>query len=303
MLEIVFLGTGSGVPTKGRRPPAIWMRYEGDCMLFDCGEGTQRQLMKTRLSFMKLKHIFITHWHADHWLGMIGLMQTMGMEGRTEPLYIHAPEAERFVADILDLGYWGPRFRVIPKDVPYEGSEVTVVMKAKEYEVQSIPVKHSVPAVSYCFKEKDAINVDIKKAEKVYGLRQSPMVGRLKSEGKVTYKGKEIRLEDIAVVKKGVKVVYTGDTKPCRNLEIISKEADILIHEATFEEEKESRMHAGAKEAAQLAKKVGAVELILTHFSRRYVDVSPLVDEARKIFPKTMAARDYMKVTLKRKQQ
>ncbi len=270
-------------------------------MLFDCGEGTQRQLMKARLSFMKLKHIFITHWHADHWLGLIGLLQTMGLEGRTEPLFIHAPEAERFVSDILDLGYWGPRFRVIPKDVPYEGDDVAPVMKSKEYEILSIPVKHSVPAVAYAFKEKGAVNVDIKKAEKLYGLKQSPMVGKLKKEGKVTYKGKTIKLEDIAIVKKGVKAVYSGDTKPCRNMETISEGADLLIHEATFEEEKESRMHAGAKEAAQLARKAGVGELILTHFSRRYVDVSPLVDEARKIFPKTVAARDYMKVSLKRK--
>ncbi|MEE9406275.1 MAG: ribonuclease Z [Candidatus Aenigmarchaeota archaeon] len=303
MLEIVFLGTGSGVPTKGRHPPAIWMRYEGDCMLFDCGEGTQRQLMKTKLSFMKLKHIFITHWHADHWLGLIGLMMTMGLEGRTEPLYIHAPEAERFVSDILDLGYWGPRFRVIPKDVPYGGKEVTTILKAKEYEILSIPVRHSVPAVCYAFKEKDAINVDMKKAETVYGLKQSPIVGKLKKEGKVTYKGKAIKLEDIAIVKKGVKAVYSGDTKPCRNMEVISEGADVLIHEATFEEEKESRMHAGAKEAGQLAKKANVGELILTHFSRRYMDVSPLVKEAKKHFPKTMAARDYMKVTLKRKEK
>ena len=301
MLNVTFLGTAGSLPTPDRNPSAVLVNREGEMMLFDCGEGTQRQLMKSRLSFMKLKHIFITHWHADHWLGLIGLMQTMGMEGRTESLYLHAPEAERFVSDILDLGYWGPRFRVIPKEVPYDGSDITTVHKGKEYEIISIPVKHSVPAVSYAFKEKDAINVDIKKAEKLYGLKQSPVIGKLKKEGKAEYKGKTIKLEDIAIVKKGVKAVYTGDTKPCRNLEIISKDADLLIHEATFEEEKESRMHAGAKEAAQLAKKVNVGELILTHFSRRYVDVSPLVKEAKKIFPKTMAARDYMKVTLKRK--
>jgi ribonuclease Z len=302
MLEIVFLGTGSAIPSKGRHPPAIWMRYEGDCMLFDCGEGTQRQLMKGKLSFMKLKHIFITHWHADHWLGLIGLMQTMNMENRKDALYIHGPEAERFVSDILDLGYWGPRFKVIPKDVPFEGSEVTTVMKGKEYEIQSIPVKHSVPAVAYCFKEKDAVNVDIKKAEKQYGLKQSPLVGKLKKEGKVTFKGKTITLEDIAIVKKGVKAVYTGDTKPCKNLEIISDKTDVLIHDATYEEGQEARMHSGAKEAAQLAKKAEVGELILTHFSRRYLDVSPLVKEAKKIFPRSAAARDFMRLTLKRKQ-
>ncbi|MCK5547811.1 MAG: ribonuclease Z [Thermoplasmata archaeon] len=302
-MRIVILGSGGSWPTPLRNVSSIGVKRGPEVILFDCGEGTQRQLMKTKLSFMKLKHIFITHWHADHWLGLIGLMMTMGLEGRTEPLYIHAPEAERFVSDILDLGYWGPRFRVIPKDVPYDGKEVITILKAKEYEILSIPVRHSVPAVCYAFKEKDAINVDMKKAETVYGLKQSPVVGKLKKEGKVTYKGKAIKLEDIAIVKKGVKAVYSGDTKPCRNMEIISEGANLLIHEATFEEEKESRMHAGAKEAGQLAKKANVGELILTHFSRRYVDVSPLVKEAKKHFPKTMAARDYMKVTLKRKEK
>ena len=114
MLEIVFLGTGSGIPSKRRNHAAIWLRYEGETLLWDCGEGTQRQLLKAGINFMKIDRIFITHWHADHWAGLIGLIQTMNLEKRRKALHIYGPDAERFVGDILDLDYWGPRFRVVP---------------------------------------------------------------------------------------------------------------------------------------------------------------------------------------------
>src|SRR4030042_1202418 len=142
MLEVVFLGTGSGVPRKKRNPAAIWLQYEAECMLWDCGEGTQRQLMNGGLNFMKINRIFITHWHADHWAGLIGLMQTMNLEKRKRALEIYGPEAERFVGDILDLDYWGPRFRVIGRDVPFEGNVVNTVLKEDRFKILSIPVEH-----------------------------------------------------------------------------------------------------------------------------------------------------------------
>lgn len=298
MLEIVFLGTGSGIPSKRRNPAGIWLRYEDESFLWDCGEGSQRQMMIFKIGFMKINRIFITHWHADHWAGLIGLLQTMNMEGRKENLYIYGPDAERFVGDILDLDYWGPRFKIIPKNVPFEGSESNCVYVSKRFEIHSIPVKHTVPAVAYYFKEKDAWNVDIKKAEDTYGLVQGPDVGRLKKYGVIRYKGERIRLEDVGMLKPGVKVVYTGDTKQCKNLENICADTDIIIHDATFMDEKENRMHSGAKDAALLAKKCNAKELVLTHFSRRYQDIKPLRDEAKKIFPKTRVAEDGMKLKL-----
>lgn len=299
MLEIVFLGTGSGIPSKARNPSSIWVRYEDNCMLWDCGEGTQRQLMKAKLSFMKIDNIFITHWHADHWAGLIGLLQTMNMEGRKKTLHIYGPDAERFVSDILELGYWGPRFQIKAIDVPFEGTDINTILKTKDFEIDSIPVNHTIPAVAYAFREKDRYNVDIKKAEKKYGLKQSPLIGKLKKRGSITYKGKHIKLKDVADLTPGTKAVYTGDTKSCPNLVKISEDADLLIHDATFESGKKTKMHSGAKDAGNTAKKAGAKKLILTHFSRRYVDVSPLVKEARKVFKNTKAAKDFMKVRLK----
>jgi len=296
MLELVFLGTGSGIPTARRNHPSIYLRHEGDVLLWDCGEGTQKQLLLAKLNFMKIKRIFITHWHADHWAGIMSLMQTMSLEDRKDALYIYGPEAERFIGDILDLDYWGPRFRVIARNVPLEGDEVTDVFETKEYVIGSIPVKHSVPAVAYSFRERDKVNLDIKKAEKLYGIRQGRMAGKLKDKGEIILKGKKILLKDVAIVKKGVKVAYSGDTAPCRNLITISRGSDILIHDSTFTEEKENRLHAGAKEAARIANKAGVKKLILTHFSRRYTDLKPLLEEAQKTFRNSVIAKDFMKL-------
>ncbi len=302
MLEIVFLGTGSSVPSRFRNLASIWMKYSmerGESFLMDCGEGTQLQLMKAKLGFMKINRIFITHWHADHWAGLIGLMQTMNLEKRRRPLHIHAPEAERFVDNILEMGYWAPRFRVIPRDCPFEGREAEVAYGTKEFEILSIPAKHSVPAVMYCFRERDKVNVDMVKAGKL-GLKEGRLVGRLKEKGSIELGGKKIRLEDVAAVKKGLKVVYTGDTQPCGNLDMIAKGADLLIHDSTFEAQDDTISHAGAEEAAKAAKKAGAGNLVLTHFSRRYRDVGELEEKARKIFPNTTAARDFMGIMLKK---
>jgi ribonuclease Z len=300
MLDITFLGTGSGPPTKSRNHSAIYLHYDAHNMLFDCGEGTQRQLIIAQgVSFMKLDHIFITHWHADHWVGLIGLLYTMNLEGRRRPLYIHGPDAERFIGDILDLDYWGSAFKVIPKDVPFEGNEETKVYETAEFEITSIPVRHSIPSVAYCFRERDKVNVDIEKAENLFGLKQGRLVGKLKEKGEVEFKGKKITLDDVGIRKPGVKVVYSGDTEPCGNIIVISKGADVLIHDATFIESKEEMMHSGAKEAAEIAKKAEVKNLILTHFSRRYTDLREIENEAKKIFPNSSVARDFMTVAVR----
>ncbi len=298
MIELVFLGTGSGIPTPNRNHAAIWMRHEGEYMLFDCGEGTQRQILKARLNFMRINNIFITHWHADHWAGLIGLLLTMNLEERRRPLHVYGPEADRFIGDILDLGYWGTKFKVIPVPVPYDGDEITSLVRTKHFEVSSIPVEHSVPAVAYSLTEHDRVNVDIRKANRLYGLKQGPLIGKLKADGKITVKGKEVLLKDVCIKKRGAKIVYSGDTRRCDNILKISKNADLLIHDTTFADEVEDRMHTGAKEAAKIAKKAGVKKLMLTHFSRRYTDLSEIESEAKSIFKESVIAKDFMKLTV-----
>lgn len=301
MIEITFLGTVSGIPSKQRNHPAIVLEYFGeekDVLLFDCGEGTQLQLMKSGISFMKIDKIFISHWHADHFAGLIPLIQTMNLEKRTKELKIFGPEAEKFVSDIVDLGYFGMRFPVTAVNVPFEGEEISSIDEANDYQIFSIPVYHTVPAVAYCFKEKDRWSIDIKKLKEL-GLRRGFWLNKLKKHGKAEYKGKEVKIEQVANSKPGLKVVYSGDTRPCENVVKISKGASLLIHDGTFLEEELTKGHADVKQAAKIAKKADAKQLILTHISRRYTDVKELEEEARRVFPNTKVAYDFMKVKLK----
>ena len=301
MIELTFLGTVSGIPSKDRNHPAIVLEYysdEKDVMLFDCGEGTQKQMMIAGISFMQVDKIFITHWHADHFAGLIPLIQTMSLEKRRRELKIFGPEAERFVSNILDLGYFGLRFPLKAVNVPFEGSEPTLIDEERDYEIYSIPVLHTVPAVAYCFKEKDRWNVKKEKLREM-GLRSGRWLKKLKAVGRIRYRGKLIKIEEIAERKKGLKVVYSGDTKPCDNILKISKGADVLIHDGTFLEEEEGKAHADVGQAAEIAKTAGVGMLILTHISRRYTDTRELEEKAKEVFENTVVAEDFMKVRMK----
>lgn len=300
MILITFLGTVSGVPTKNRNHPAIAIEYfskKRDVMLWDCGEGTQKQLMKAGISFMDLKQIYITHWHADHFAGLLPLIATMNLEKRKDKLEIFGPEAKRFVNILLSLGYYRPRFEVKAFDVPFEGSDVTKVFETKEYEILSVPVKHTVPAVAYALKEKDKWRIDENKLKEL-GLRRGRWLKILKNRGVAKFRGREIKIEEVGYIQKGIKVVYSGDTKPCKNLVKLSEGADVLIHDATFLEEEEEKYHTDVKQAAKIAKKAKVKVLILTHISRKYQDVSELEEEARKVFPNSWVAYDLMKIRI-----
>lgn len=305
MLKVIFLGTVSGIPSLNRHHPAIVFEYFSDvrdALLFDCGENAQRQLMKSEVSFMDINKIFITHWHADHFAGLIPLIQTMNMEKKKTPLLIFGPEAERFVSNIMDMGYFGLNFPVKVINVEFEGSEIAKIYSADDYEVFSIPVHHTVPSVAYCFKEKDKWNIDEEKLKEL-GIKRGPWLKKLKKDGKVTVDGKEINLKDVGYVKEGLKVVYSGDTQPCDNILKMSKNADLLIHDGTFmEEDVGTKSHADVKGAARLAKEAGVKNLILTHISRRYQDINEIEEQANKTFPGALIARDMMKISLKKDQ-
>jgi len=301
MIQITFLGTVSGIPSKTRNHPAIIMEYSSDTketLLFDCGEGTQKQLMLSGISFMQVNKIFISHWHADHFAGLIPLIQTMNLEKRKDELTIFGPEAEKFVSDIIDLGYFGLRFPVRAINVPFEGDEVTVVDETPDFEVLSVPALHTVPSVAYCLKERDRWTIDVGKLKKL-GLRRGHWLEELKQKGSMTRDEKKVSIEQIADKKTGLKVVYSGDTKPCENIKNLSEAADLLIHDGTFLEEDESKAHADVKQAAKIAKDAKVKQLILTHISRRYQNPKELEVEAKKVFKNTKVADDFMSVKLR----
>lgn len=303
MIKLTFLGTVSGIPSKERNHPAIALEYYGEgkeTILLDCGEGTQKQLNIAGINFMDIDKIFITHWHADHFAGLIPLLATMNLEKRTKELKIFAPEAERFISHILDLGYFGNRFPIEATNVPFEGSEITEIDSGEEYKVFSIPMLHTIPAVAFCFKENDKSNIDLNVLKKL-GLKRGPWLKELKKKGIAEVKGNKIRLEDVAKITKGLKVVYTGDTKPNDNVVKISQGADVLIHDSTFLEadEVKGKAHGDVKQAAMTAKKAKVKQLILTNISRRYKNPDEIEKAAKKIFKNSKVAHDLMEVKIK----
>ncbi len=304
MIKVVFLGTSSGVPTRERNLPSIFLMYENERILFDCGEGTQRQLMSEKLKFMKINRIFISHWHADHFAGLLGLVQTMSLENRAEPLYVYGPRrTAEFVDRLLGVGYFARSFKVVAKDVD-EGEEI----KGTGFKVIPFRVEHRVPALGYVFKEDDRIRADMEEAAK-FGLKTGPKIGALKAGKSVAINGKTVKPEDIIKTEPGKKIVYTGDTKYNENIVKFSKDADLLIADSTFGEEFVERAgdfrHSTSNDAAEAAKKAGVKQLVLTHISRRYQEsegnISPktLEDSARKIFKNTILARDFLEIEVK----
>jgi ribonuclease Z len=300
-IEVTLLGTTACVPTKARSHPAIFLRYQSEneySYLFDCGEGAQRQMLFAGVNFMRINEIFITHWHADHFAGLLGLFETMNLEGRKETLTIFGPEAERFVEILMELGYSTKDYDIIGHDVNYEGTAVSRILDRDEFEILSIPVKHSIPAVAYAFHEKDRVKIDKEKAKRL-GLPSKGLIYReLKSSGSADFKGKKIMLENISMVEKGKKVVYSGDTMPCRNMVKISQDADLLIHDSTrFEENYDGYRHSTLDDVVKLAGEAKVKQVILTHISRRYQDSDELKKMIENI-PNFRIAKDMMKITL-----
>lgn len=297
-LEVVILGSGSGVPTPRRNHSSVWVRREGDVFLWDCGEGTQLQLQKAGLSFMKIDRIFITHWHADHFAGLLGLIESFNLEGRERKLEIYGPEASRFVSILLDLSWYDFGFEIDAVDVEFEEDEENIVYENDEFVVKSTPTEHSVPSVAYCLEEKGRWNIDTEKASE-RDLYPGPEMKVLKEEGSIEHGGEEIKLEDVAHWTEGRKIVYSGDTKPTETVERLADKATLLIHDSTFKEDSEKEHnHSSAVDAAKLASRADAEKLVLTHFSRRLSDLESIEETAGEYHGNVVAAKDLMRIEL-----
>lgn len=302
MIRITFLGTAAARPTVGRNVTGICVQREGDLMLFDCGEGTQRQMMRYGTGF-GIQAIFVTHLHADHFLGITGLLRTMGLQGREEALHIYGPRGAGAVLDsATHLGIDRVQFPVRIHEVD-PGDKV----EFGEYEVEAFPVQHGTSAVGYALREHPRLGrFDLEKA-RALGIPEGPLFGALHKGESVEVGGEVIHPSQVVgEPRPGRFVVYTGDTRPAPSTAEISKCADLLIHEATFTEEDaeraHERFHSTAKGAATLAREAGVERLILTHVSARYADnPSPLLEEAREAFPGTTVAHDGLSVELRYK--
>jgi len=298
-VQIVFLGTSGSWPTPKRNVAAVAVKRGPEVILFDCGEGTQRQFMLSKLSFMQVSKVFITHFHGDHFLGLPGLIQSMTMNDRNQPLDVFGPKGmKELMKQLLSLGYFTPGFDITVTEMS-GGSFVKFV----EYAVSALEAEHTVPAISYCLQEPQRPGKFDKARALELGIPEGPLFGRLQDGEIITLQGKTIAPDMVmGPPRRGRKVVYTGDTLPTNQLLEFARDCDLLIHDATAETSMEDKAnkygHSTAKQAATIAKECGARALILTHFSPRYEDPSPMLVEAKTVFENSILAEDFLEYTV-----
>lgn len=296
MMDIVFLGTTAAIPTTKRNHIGMALKYHKEVLLWDCGEGIQRQLIKSQTSYMKIKKVFITHFHGDHFLGLPGLIQTMSFFDKREPLHVFGPRGvKEVVKTILDLGEYEIGFDIIPKVIKHDFK-----LKEDMYVIRGVKVEHSIPTFGLIFEERKGREFLIEKAMKL-GLKPGPTYSRLQRGEEVRLGDKVISPEDVlGERKKGIKVVYSSDTRPSENIRRECKDAT-LIHDATFDDSKKDKAietkHSTCVEAGEVARDGNAKSLYLIHISPRYKK-DELYEQAQKVFKNVVLTKDLMKVTL-----
>lgn len=300
-MRITFLGTAAGLPTAERGLPAVLVEIEGEYILFDCGEGTQRQMARAGLSLGKRMSIFVTHLHGDHIFGLPGMIQTMNLLNRIHPLHVYGPPGLReFIESTTVSTMSEPSFQLTVSEV-HQGA----IFRGKNYGVEGAWVEHSKPNIAYRLTVGGSRGAFLPKKAMKLGVPEGQMWSRLKG-------GESVRLDDGRVVEpsdvlgepsRGKVIVYSGDTRPTESLARLARGADVLIHEATLSDAlaaaAERDGHSTAGGVAKLAAEAGVGRLILTHISARYKDPGILLSEARRFFPGAEIAQDLASYELK----
>ncbi|MDD3159475.1 MAG: ribonuclease Z [Candidatus ainarchaeum sp.] len=294
-IKLTILGNCGSVPQKDKSFSSSIISYFGNNLLFDCPEGTQKQLMKSKISLMKIDNIFISHMHTDHFLGLFGWIITMQLNNRSEPLTIFSPtwgkqKIERMLKEIIK-----PSFQIIYKEI-----KKGTIYKNDFFEVKAFPLDHEISCFGFVFKEKDKEGVfDRKKAEKL-GIPVGPLYSKL-------IEGKKIKVNDKIFTKKDVfdyskrrigrKITIAMDSRPCKETINNAKNSDILVHESTFLNDELTKAkktkHSTAKEASEIAKKANVKKLILIHFSARTNNIKEFENEARENFKNSFAPNEF----------
>jgi ribonuclease Z len=300
-IQVIFLGTAGSVPTPTRGLPAVLIKRQNEQLMFDCGEGVQRQMVKAKVGFHKKTKIFISHMHSDHVLGIPGLLQTMALMDRQRKVEIYGPDGiKKFLECVRETLHFGLTF---PVEI-HEIYDAGVVCEEKEYIVEAVKSTHMVPSLAYAFVEKPRPGKFFPEKARALGVPEGELWSKLQH-------GYKIKLPDGQVIgpdkvmgepRQGRKIVYTGDTRPFKRFAKFAVEADLVIHEATFDdalgEKAELDGHSTPTQAAQQAKKAKAKKLVLTHISARYPDPQLLVKQAQEVFRNTVVAEDFMELEL-----
>jgi ribonuclease Z len=287
-LSIFFAGTAGSVPTARRGLPATLVRRGADKILIDCGEGTQRQLVRS-VGLPDVTEVFLTHLHVDHWLGLPGMLKSFDLRDRTTPLTVYGPPGTQALLEAMRravFGRLGYRFTVV--DLEPDG-----IVELPGYELHALRVRHRGDAYGYALVEEDRPGrFDAELAERL-GVAPGPDFGRLQRGETVNGVAPE---RVVGATRRGRRLVFSGDTAPCDMVRVAAHEADVLVHEATFTSDERDRAretgHSTARQAAELAAEAGVRLLALTHTSTRYFG-GEIRDEARAVFPNTEVPRDF----------
>ena len=298
-LKVVFLGTSGSMPTTERGSSSVVVKRGRELLMFDCGEGTQRQMLGAHIGFQRSMKILISHLHGDHVLGLPGLLQSMSLMRREKPLHIYGPpDLVDYIKAFSDsLG--GPMFPVII----YEIKEPGIIFESDEYSLVTVEAKHRDTAWSYGLFEAPRPGRFHPENARRLGIPEGELWGKLQRGESIELNGKKIHPDQVCdPMRPGRRIIYSGDTSPNESLMKISKKADILIHEATFLDELSERAaedgHTTALQAAEFAKKANVELLVLTHISSRYPDPEMIKAEAEKIFSNVLVAKDFMELDL-----
>ena len=293
------------VPTKDRNHLAVAFEYNGNIFLFDCGEATQNQIKKMKLPIGKIKKIFISHWHGDHTLGLGGLIQTLMNTDNVEAIEIHGPvNSKKFIDHILKSSIFDLKVPINVFEHKPKPNEILKIIDSRDYEINCAKLKHSVECIGYNFKEKDTLNINLEKAKQL-GLSQSPLLARAKMGLDIEINGKRIKSKDITYSKPGLKIGFIFDTRPCKEINLLVKDCDYLVMEATHiflkhAQKAEETDHMTAKESAEIAAENNVKHLLITHFSQRYKDIKEIEEEAKQFFENTTSSYDLMTIKLKK---
>ena len=296
-MQLTFLGTSSMVPTKDRNQIAVFLSYGSEGILFDCGEGTQRQFKIAGISLTKTTKILISHWHGDHVLGLPGLIQTLSSMDYKGKLEIYGPiGTKKRMEKMFEAFVFDKRINFAVKEV-----KSGVFFENNEFQLEAYQLEHGIEIIGYRFVELDKRKIDMKKIKK-FNIPDGPLIGKLQQNKSIEHNGKKIMPDEVAYIENGKKIAYITDTVLCDNCYKIADDADLLICEATYSSKlvgkSEEYGHMTAKQAAQIANKSNAKQLILIHFSARYKNTQELEEDARDIFDNVICAKDFMKIEL-----
>jgi len=290
-MKITFLGTASMQPTADRNLTSIYFNYEGEHILFDCGEGTQRQIKIAGVSPTKITRIIISHFHADHFLGLGGLIRTLDANQYNKTLHIYGPKGlQNLFESITTSLHYRPGINIKLTEI-----KPGMIIDTEKFVIEAFPLYHSVQCLGFSIREKDRRKINTAYLKK-FGLKQHPVIGDLQKGRDIVWQGKKILAKNSTYIIKGKILAVILDTGYSDKIAKAVKNADLIVCESTYsEKEKEiagEYRHMTASDAARIAKKAGAKKLILTHFSQRYKNIKELENEAKKIFKNTAAAED-----------